>query len=275
MTPSTTATLVRPRSHAPRPAKPAARSLPPRSRARHVAGVATGVAVHAFFAVTVYYLYFYLRGTPPQPGHCALAVDALLALQFGVVHSLLLWTPMRRRLERLIAPAFYGLFFCAATCLTLLVTIQQWQVGSWALWELSGWPRTAMHGMFIGAWIGLFYTLSLNGFGYQTGFVPWWSWVRRREPPRRIFAPRGAYRILRHPVYLSFLGLIWFTPDMTVDRAVLTGIWTLYVFVGSWLKDLRLVYFLGHTYRQYQAEVPGYPGMPLGPLARVPHTAPS
>ena len=86
--------------------------------------------------------------------------------------------------------------------------------------------------------------------------------------------PRGAYLWLRHPVYLSFLGLIWFTPTMTADHAVLTGIWTTYIFVGSCLKDRRLLFYLGDSYRNYQAAVAGYPGMPLGPLARRPLAAP-
>jgi len=42
-----------------------------------------------------------------------------------------------------------------------------------------------------------------------------------------------------------------------------------YIFVGSVLKDRRLLRFLGPIYRDYQARVPGYPGMPFGPLARV------
>ena len=83
--------------------------------------------------------------------------------------------------------------------------------------------------------------------------------------------PRGAYHFFRHPVYLSFLGLVWFTPRMTLDHAVLTGIWTVYIFVGSYLKDRRLTYYLGDAYRAYQAKVPGYPLVPFGPLGKVGH----
>jgi methanethiol S-methyltransferase len=75
---------------------------------------------------------------------------------------------------------------------------------------------------------------------------------------------------MRHPVYLSFLGLIWFAPTVTLDRALLIAVWTVYIFLGSYLKDRRLQYYLGPTYREYQARVPGYPGMIVGPLARVP-----
>ena len=63
------------------------------------------------------------------------------------------------------------------------------------------------------------------------------------------FAVRSIYRVLRHPVYVSFLGLIWFTPVMTLDHALLTVAWTAYIFVGSVLKDRRMLFFLGKSYR--------------------------
>ncbi|HTI50851.1 MAG TPA: hypothetical protein VL475_07870, partial [Planctomycetaceae bacterium] len=119
----------------------------------------------------------------------------------------------------------------------------------------------------------MFYGMSLNGFGFQTGMTPWWHWITQTPIPPREFNPRSLYHVLRHPVYLSFLGLIWFTPVMTADRAILTGIWTAYVFIGSCLKDRRLLYYLGDRYEDYQSQVPGYPGMLWGPLARIPRKA--
>ena len=123
-------------------------------------------------------------------------------------------------------------------------------------------------GTFLAIWPVLIYSISLTGLGWQTGFTPWWAWLRRRKPPRREFEPRGAYLVLRHPIYLSFLGLIWVTPAMTWDRVILVVIWTAYIFVGSYLKDRRLLHYVQEPYRRYQARVPGYPFMPAGPLAR-------
>jgi hypothetical protein len=48
------------------------------------------------------------------------------------------------------------------------------------------------------------------------------------------------------------------------------AVWTTYIFIGSALKDGRLLHFMGDTYREYQARVPGYPGVGFGPLGRVP-----
>jgi len=235
---------------------------------RRFLGIAAGLLVQVLFAVASYYNYEFLRGTPPRSGQASLAWDALLAFQFCAVHSVLLWPGIRKRLERLVSPAFYGLFFCAAACLTLLLTMTQWQVGDWAIWQLSGWPRLVVQTLYLSCWGTLFFSLCCSGFGYHTGWLPWWYWVKRQPIPRRPFKPRGAFALMRHPGYLSFLGLVWFTPDMTIDRAVLTGLWTVYIFGGSCLKDLRLTHYMGDTYRQYQARVSGYPGMFFGPLGR-------
>jgi hypothetical protein len=59
-----------------------------------------------------------------------------------------------------------------------------------------------------------------SGLGWQTGWTPWWHWARRLPQPKRLFVERGAYRFLRHPVYLSFLGLIWSEPGQLVAGSI-------------------------------------------------------
>jgi protein-S-isoprenylcysteine O-methyltransferase Ste14 len=229
---------------------------------QRVVGLAAGVLVQALFAVTSYYNYVFLKGCPPRPGRYALAWDALLAVQFGVVHSVLLHPSTKKRLGRFISPPFYGLFFCTAACVTLALTMSLWQVGDWAIWQLTGALRLVVQGLYLSCWGTLFYSLYCSGFGYHTGWLPWWYWVKREPIPRRPFNPRGPFSLIRHPGYMSFLGLIWFTPDMTIDRALLVAIWTVYIFLGSYLKDLRLLHYLGETYREYRGRVPGYVPLP-------------
>jgi protein-S-isoprenylcysteine O-methyltransferase Ste14 len=237
-----------------------------------------GVLTHALFALTVCRLVPFLEGEGWSTGVFTQTagrflpwylLDALLALQFSVLHSTFLLPATRRRLKHLIPAPQYGCFFCAVTCLSLLLVLETWQPGPFAVWRLHGAARWAMLGAFVLSWAALLWSLSLMGLGYQTGWTPWWAWLRGREVSRGWREPGGPYRWLRHPVYLSFLGLVWLTPAMTLDRAVLTGVWTVYIFVGSCLKDRRLVHYVGEPYRQYQARVAGYPFFPVGPLGRV------
>lgn len=244
-----------------------------------IAGISIGVATHLLFVVTVWFLVHFLAGwNGPASGGSTLAgigINSLLALQFAIPHSVLLHPSVRERLIHWIPSAFYGCFYCVVTCASLLLTISAWRVSPVIVFEWTGAARIAIQAGFVASWAGLLYSLNLTGLGWQTGLTPWLAWLRGVPPPRRDFSPRGAYRLLRHPVYLSFLGLVWLTPVVTLDRAVLIAIWTVYIGVGSWLKDERLAYFLEDRYREYQSRVPGYPLVWFGPLGKVTHVASS
>ncbi len=109
---------------------------------RRFLGITVGLLVQALFVYASYYNYVFLAGAPPRPGGNYLAWDALLAIQFCVVHSVLLAPPVKKWLGRWISPAFYGLFFCTAACLTLLLTMFQWQVGDWASGNSGAGPAS-------------------------------------------------------------------------------------------------------------------------------------
>jgi len=227
-----------------------------------------GVGTQATFLVTVWYLFWFLYGQTVRHATDSLWIDLWLAVQFCIPHSGLLLPAVRSRLERVIPSPFYGSFYCLVTCASLLGMFALWNRSPVVVWQFTGVAATFVRVAFFASWAGLFYSLSLTGLGYQTGWTTWWNWLRRRPAPRREFHPRSLYRLLRHPVYLSFWGLIVFTPTVTLDRFLLILVWTIYIAIGSTLKDRRLEFYLGDTYRAYAARVAGYPGLVVGPLAR-------
>ncbi len=230
-------------------------------------------AAHLALAALICFLFPFLMGGPVPSDEAAAwwwARDAALVALFGVSHSLLLAPPVRKRLERFLPGPLHGCLFTLVTSTVLLLLVFAWQASPVVVWRLDGWAALAMNGLYLLSWAALFYSLSLSGFGWQTGWTPYWAWVRGQQPPRRRFEERGVYRLLRHPTYLSFLGIVWFTPVVTLDRAVLIGLMTAYVAVGSCLKDRRMILFMGDVYRRYQSRVPGYPLIGFGPLGRVP-----
>jgi methanethiol S-methyltransferase len=232
-----------------------------------------GWAAQATFGLMVVVVFLFLRGyeAPPADGsRLDGLIDAGLALQFALPHSTLLLPAVRRRLTKWIPAPMYGAFFCLVASLSLLLVAFCWRPIGGALWNFTGDSRTLMVAGYCGAWVALVYSLHLAGLGYQTGWTTWRPWIRGEPPPERPFRPRSWYRVLRHPVYFSLLGIFWLTPVMSVDRLMLNLVWTAYVYVGSVLKDRRMVLYIGEPYREYQAAVPGYPGMPAGPLARIP-----
>jgi methanethiol S-methyltransferase len=236
-------------------------------------GAMLGFSAHGLLAVTVWFLFPFLLDSSELGRTVSSAWwfgDALLVLLFGVSHSVLLYPATRDRLENLFPGALHGVFFTVVTCLSLLLLVFTWQQSGVEVWRFEGVPRYAIVAAYVASWAALLYTISLTGAGFQTGWTPFWAWLHGQPRPRRRFEIRSAYRWLRHPVYLSFLGIIWFTPTMTLDRALFTALMTAYVFLGSYLKDRRLLFYLGNVYRDYQARVPGYPVIGLGPLGTVP-----
>lgn len=250
-----------------------------------------GAGVQVLFLFTVYQLFVFLYagtgdplGIEPQPFGwtasrpglddssvgCRVALDVLLLAQFGMCHSFFLYPAVRERLGHFIPDRLYGSFYTLVASASIFVSAWFWQPLPGIVYQTRGAVAYLLEAGFLASWLALFYSIRLTGMGFQSGFTPWWAFVRNRPSPRRPLVTTGAYQYLRHPIYLSFVGLLWFAPSMTADRFLLASLWSIYVYIGSVMKDRRLVFFLGDRYRAYMTQVPGYPGMPYGPLARGP-----
>jgi protein-S-isoprenylcysteine O-methyltransferase Ste14 len=66
----------------------------------------------------------------------------------------------------------------------------------------------------------------------------------------------GLYAHVRHPLYTAGLVFIWFSPVMTVNRLTLWSIFSLYIFIGAWFEERKLLRDFGATYAEYQAKTP-------------------
>jgi len=233
------------------------------------AGLFFGAATQLFFLWTAWHLFLFLRDGAFARSAFRPWFDTFLAFLFIAPHSLLLFPKVQSALRLWLPAAWLGCLHCLATCLCLWLLFRFWTPSATTLWDLQGFPRTTMLFAFYGSWIGLLYSLWLTGMGYQTGLTPLWYWLRDQKPPRREFRETGAFRWMRHPVYLSFLGLIWFTPRMTLDHGILTAAWTFYIYLGSYWKDRRMIHYLGDDYRDYASRVTGFPLIGFGPWGRM------
>src|SRR3954469_18414868 len=81
-----------------------------------LAGMGFGLATQVFFLITVPFLFLYLRDGGSQRTSHWLAIDCLLALQFALVHSVLLLPGTRSFIVRFLPAQLYGCLFCLTTC---------------------------------------------------------------------------------------------------------------------------------------------------------------
>jgi len=166
-----------------------------------------------------------------------------------------------------------------------------WQPSQIRVWALSGTARHLAHACSVGA-LGLFVWgfLSLKRFD-PLGTAELLGALRQTPPEPCDFVARGAYRRVRHPLYLAVIVLIWACPDAAADRLLFDLSWTAWIVVGTRLEEADLVAELGDTYRAYQERVPmlvdgwvagqvaimalvvfgpsAWPGLPAWPMAPV------
>jgi protein-S-isoprenylcysteine O-methyltransferase Ste14 len=68
-------------------------------------------------------------------------------------------------------------------------------------------------------------------------------------------ASRGGYRLVRHPLYLGWILMVWGVPTFTGGRLVFAAISTVYLLVAIPLEERSLRERYGHAYRAYEAAV--------------------
>jgi methanethiol S-methyltransferase len=231
-------------------------------------GIALGIGTQLLFLYTVVFLFLFLRYGNSTTHPSWWLTDALMAIGFALPHSILLAPFSQRWMRQHVPSGMLGSIHCCVTCMTLLTMFHFWGASDILIWRATGWLETAILFGFYGSWLALFYSLYCTGLGYQTGLTQWWYWFRQTKPPQRPFLTTGAFRWMRHPVYMSFLGLIWFTPTMSLDHAILTFVWTIYIYAGSYFKDKRLTFYIGQPYLEYGRRTTGLPLIGFGSLRR-------
>lgn len=71
------------------------------------------------------------------------------------------------------------------------------------------------------------------------------------EKPGQLMT-RGLYKLVRHPLYTFSLFFIWFSPNMSQNSFVFYIGITLYVFIGAYFEERKLLRDFGEIYAEYK-----------------------
>ena len=243
---------------------------------KHLLTLIVGIVSYLLFlAAALYGLSFTLGGLLPAPiviPHAptvlALLVDVGFIVIFGVQHSVMARSALKKRWTTLIPPVLErSLYVLIASCI-LLAMFWCWQPISGVIWQINGPPiRIIVYGVCLAGWaIVVWSTFQIDHFELF-GLRQTWQSLRNQPQRPPVFQRPFLYRIVRHPMMDGFLLAFWATPTMTVDRLVFTVGMTIYIVVGVAFEERALRRQFGTTYEQYQAEVPQ-----LIPLPRKRHS---
>lgn len=74
------------------------------------------------------------------------------------------------------------------------------------------------------------------------------------SPPKLI--TDGFYRYVRHPLYTAGLVIIWLIPTMTCNLLALNLGLTIYIIVGAYFEERKLLDEFGNAYAEYRRHTP-------------------
>lgn len=219
-----------------------------------LAGVIGGVSLFVF-------LLFLFSGslTPVNlrlSENAKLWFDACLCLAFFIQHSVMVRKSFRRRLLRFLPAQYDGASYAIASGIVLLALVVLWQESVRTLAAPHGVLRWALRAIYFLGIAGFVYGIRALGFFDPFGLIPILKHLRGTDSAPMPFTVRGPFRWVRHPLYLSMLLMIWSHPDVTVDRLLFNGLWTIWIFVATRLEERDLTADFGEAYREYQQEVP-------------------
>jgi len=186
----------------------------------------------------------------------ALLLNSFLSIGFFIQHSGMIRRSFERWSAQFIDKKYQGALFTISSSIVLLLLIVFWQKSSYTLASAHDGLRWLLRAVYVMSVLGIFWGIRSLGSFDPFGLVRILGGMNGTTVTPSRLRVRGAYRWVRHPLYLFCLLMIWSCPDLTADRLLFNLLWTAWIIVGTILEERDLVTLFGEDYRVYQSEVP-------------------
>lgn len=223
-------------------------------RTRRLVAASGGVA----FTIAVLYgawSYAGRFGVPAGPAATPwtpAAANIALFIAFGLHHSLFARTSVKTRLAALVPTDLERTTYVWVASILFVVLVRFWQPVPGALWQIESPAAWLMRGAQLAGALLLLWVGRHIDVAAMAG-------IREPQSERRAeesaLTDRGPYRLVRHPLYLAILLLLWAVPVMTNTRLLFAVLNTAYVLVAIPFEERDLRRAFGQGYERYATNV--------------------
>lgn len=233
---------------------------------KRVLAFAYGVASYAIFFATFLYAIAFIGNfglartldTPVDTSFgLALAIDLGLLAAFALQHSGMARPAFKRWLTKFVPTVIERSTYVLLSSLALILLFWQWRPLGGLLWDIQDPAgQLAMYSVYGLGWaLVLFSTFLINHFDLF-GLRQVYLNLRNKPYQDLPFGTPLLYRIVRHPLYVGWIMVVWASPLMTVAHVVFAVGCTGYILGAIQLEERDLVAAHGDDYREYRRRVP-------------------
>ena len=196
-------------------------------------------------------MYLFRLGTPaPDSGRAAADAIANVTLFtiFALHHSIMARTGAKRWITRFVPPDLERSVYVWIASVLFLAVCLMWQPLPGVVWQAYG----AGVMLYIVQIFGVALTIA------AARIVGVWelAGVRQPDPSTPVeFKADGPFGLVRHPIYLGWVLMVFATPTMTTSRLLFAAVSTLYLIAAIPLEERLLVDTFGEKYRTYQSQM--------------------
>jgi methanethiol S-methyltransferase len=216
---------------------------------------AWGGALVFLLSLVSFALVYGWRLRTPAPGDLAASwrdvLDNLILFTiFALHHSIMARTGAKAWLTRVVPPDMERTVYVWIASVLFLAVCWLWQPLPGVVWEVHGvgaWTLTAIQ------LIGVVLTVR------AAGVVGVWELAGVKQPDltRPVeFRADGPFALVRHPIYLGWVLIVFAAPVMTTSRLLFASISTAYLIAAIPFEEASLVEAFGEKYRAYQRAMP-------------------
>lgn len=206
-------------------------------------------AVSLALGALVYGIRLGVPAPPEDPLWPAVAINVGLFAVFALHHSLLARTGAKAWVSRRIPAELERSVYVWVASLLFIAVCWLWQPLPGVAWTLSGAWRSVM-------WLVVLTGAAMTGRAASAIGVWELAGVRAPAPDRPVvFTTTGVFGVVRHPIYLAWILMVFAVHPMTNSRLLFAVISTVYLVVAIPLEEASLVQTFGDRYRAYQQQV--------------------